>query len=611
MGGSGKTLLVKKVFEGLKSSFDCSAWIPLSQSNKKDELLLTMMKRFFDSTREQIPQEFFTVSLVQLMDKLRGYLQDKRYLIVFDDLWSKDVWESIKYALPNKKHGRIIITTQRGDIAQFCSHNSSVSIFNLQPLSSDNAQELFYKRVFPLTNECPAGLVEWSRKLLNQCEGLPLGVVAIGNILSNTDKTADSWRKLHDSLGSELGTEGSLSSTLDVLSVSYNDLPYYLKYCLLYFSIFPEDYKIKRRKLIRLWVSEGLIKEVIGKSLEEVAEDHLTELIQRKLVLVNETDFDGRAKSCRLHHLLHKIILSKSHEENFCRVSKGPMMSLNERVRRLSMNKTCFNMFQKKFPRARSLFMFGMEMLTHSKLSFIKAASGDEGNMIQALGNMTQLRKLGITDLKEKDGKLLCLSIGNMNNLQSLDVSSINEDEFLDLNSMLNPPKLLQRLCFRGRLQEIPVWISSLHDLVRVRLKWSRLETSPIDALEDLPNLLELQLLDAYDGKDLVFRPGKFKTLEVLELASLNDLEVVKIEKGALSSLVKLVTKQCQRLKMFPRGIEKLSHLREFHLYDMPEKLVNGLQKNGGKFRHLVRHIPIISSYSLESSGYWKVKDLS
>ncbi|XVE91740.1 hypothetical protein REPUB_Repub01dG0037100 [Reevesia pubescens] len=724
MGGSGKTLVIKKVFEGLKSSFDCSAWIPLSKSGKKEELLLTMMKRFFDSTHGRLPPEFVTTSLVQLMDKLRGYLQNKRYIIVFDDLWSKDVWESIKYALPNQNCGRMIITTRRGDIAHLCSHESSVSVYNLQPLSSDNAQELFYKKVFPLSSECPAGLVEWSRKLLNQCEGLPLGIVSIGNLLSNTENTADAWRKLHDSLESELESEGRLSSTSNVLSVSYNDLPYYLKYCLLYFSIFPEDYTVKRRKLIRLWISEGLIKEVVGKSLEEVADDYLKELIQRKLVLVNEMDFDGRAKNCRVHHLLHKIILSKSHEENFCRVSTGREMSFNERARRLSIQKCCSNLLQKNFPRGRSLFMFGVEMLTHSvsqtilsgfnilkvldlegapldkfpdaitnliilkylslrntnirklpksikklqnletldlkqtfvielpktiikleklrhllvyhydtknqanillqgfrtwrrigelvalqKLSFIKA-NGDDG-IIKALGNLTQLRKLGIVDLKEKDGKHLCLSIGNMGNLQSLHVASIKEDEFLDLNAMPTHPKLLQRLYLKGRLEKVPNWVSSLHDLVRIRLKGSKLESNPIDVLQDLPNLLELQLVDAYTGNQLVFPAGKFQTLNILKLGSLNALEFVIMEQGALSSLVKLITKQCQRLKRIPRGIDKLLHLKEFHLYDMPEKLVNGLQKNGGEFRQLVRHIPLISSYSLESSGYWMPKDHS
>ncbi|XP_022733824.1 disease resistance protein RPM1-like isoform X2 [Durio zibethinus] len=677
MGGSGKTLLVKKVFEELKSSFDCSAWIPLSKSNKKEELLLTMMKRFFDSTHGRLPPEFFTTSLIQLMDKLRGYLQNKRYLIVFDDLWSKDVWESIQYALPNQNRGRIIIATRRGDIARLCSHNSSVSVYNLQPLSSDNAQQLFYKKVFPLTNECPKGLVEWSRKLLHQCEGLPLGIVSIGNLLSNTDKTADEWRKLHDSLGSELESE------------------------------------------------EGLIKEVVGKSLEEVAEDYLKELIQRKLVLVNEIDFDGRARNCRVHHLLHKIILSKSHEENFCRVSTGPEMSFNEKVRRLSVHKTCSNMLGKKFSRGRSLFLFGMEMLTHSisqtilsgfsilkvldlegapldkfpnaitrlillkylslkntnirklpksikklqnletldlkqtfvmelpktiikleklrhllvyrydaknqvsillqgckacrriggllslqKLSVIKA-NGDDG-MIKALGNLTQLRKLGIIDLKDGDGKHLCLSIANMNNLQSLHVASITQDEFLDLNAMpATLPKLLQRLSLKGRLKKLPDWVPSLHDLIRIRLKGSKLESNPIDALEDLPNLMELQLLDAYAGNQLVFRPGKFQNLKILELESLIALEFVIMEQGALPSLEKLITRRCQKLKMIPRGIDKLLQLREFHLYDMPEKLVNGLQKNSGEFRQLVRHIPLITSYSLESSGYWKAKDLS
>ncbi|EEF34225.1 Disease resistance protein RPH8A, putative [Ricinus communis] len=638
MAGLGKTLVAKKVYEGTKKSFDCCAWIPISVSQKKEELLWTILKRLFESNDEPIPREYYTISIVQLMDKMRSFLQHRRYIVVFDDLWDKDVWEFIKYALPNRIHSRVIITTRRGDIAHFY-HHDSVGVYNLQPLPLEKAQELFYNKTFQSSGVCPSGLIEWSGKFLKQCEGLPLGIVAISNLLANTEKTADAWRKLHDSLGSELDSNGHLSSVTNVISPSYDDLPYSLKYCLLYFSIFPEEYSIKRRKLIRLWISEGLVKEVMGKTLEEVGEDYLKELIQRSLIVTNEVDFDGQPKTCRVHHLLHKIIFAKSQEENFCGIYIQPGAYLNEKVRRLSIQRSCTNMLHMNYAHCRSFFMSGIlrhllvyrynlksyvtidcaqgfkvcngirRLVALQKLSLIKA-NGDNG-IISELENLTQLRKLGVTGLKEQDGGYLCRSIMNMKNLQSLDLASIHENEYLDLSLIHDPPMLLQRLYLKGQLRNIPDWICSLHDLVRIRLKWSKLDCSPIDALQDRPNLVELQLLDAYTGKKLVFYARKFPSLKILELEKMEALEEVRIRKGSLDNLEKLIIRRCEKIKIVLQGIDRLPHLKELHLYEMPDKFLNGIEKNGGKFRQLVQHIPVIYSFTLDTNGYWKPRDLS
>ncbi|KAJ4845653.1 hypothetical protein Tsubulata_027425 [Turnera subulata] len=57
-----------------------------------------------------------------------------------------------------------------------------------------------------------------------------------------------------------------------VLLLSYNDLPYRLKHCFLYFCLFPEDYEIERERLARLWMAEGFIENVRGLTPEEIAD---------------------------------------------------------------------------------------------------------------------------------------------------------------------------------------------------------------------------------------------------------------------------------------------------------------------------------------------------
>ncbi|KAJ9707844.1 hypothetical protein PVL29_000089 [Vitis rotundifolia] len=483
-------------------------------------------------------------------------------------------------ALPVNRNSRIIITTRRGDIA------NSIHIHKLQPLSPQRAEQLFYKELaFSKNGRCPSGLEEMSKSILQKCDGLPLGIVEISRFLSTKPQTPNEWRKLHNSLESELSS-GGLSYLMEVLSASYSDLPYHLKYCFLYMSIFPENSPVNRGRLIRLWIAEGFVTEKASKTVEEVGEEYLNELIDRSLMKVNEMDFDGRPKNVGVHSLMMKMILSVSHEENFCTVYTGPEGNFTAKTRRLSIQKKDIDMPQ-DLPRLQTFIsssggrvkigsnlkllkehpnslrnlrhletldlkqtlvtkvpkaVLQLEKLRHllvyrynmesvlpfdivqgfkapkrisalknlQKLSFVKASGqhrmSRQHRMIQGLENLTQLRKLGIVELAKEDGTSLCHAIGKMENLHSLNVTSLNMEVPLELDAMTNPPPLLQRLYLKGPLERSPQWVSSLHDPVRISLKWSSLtRDNPIEALQDLQNLVELQLLDAYTGTQLVF----------------------------------------------------------------------------------------------------------
>ncbi|KAM2500194.1 hypothetical protein PS1_042253 [Malus domestica] len=81
-----------------------------------------------------------------------------------------------------------------------------------------------------------------------------------------------------------------------------------------------------------------------------------------------------------------------------------------------------------------------------------------------------------------------------MNHLESLDLNAISEDEVLDLESISTPPEFIRSLYLRGRLEQLPSWISNLQHLVRLRIYLSRLRDSPLKALQNLPNLSDLRL---------------------------------------------------------------------------------------------------------------------
>ncbi|KAG5585123.1 hypothetical protein H5410_045557 [Solanum commersonii] len=82
------------------------------------------------------------------------------------------------------------------------------------------------------------------------------------------------------------------------MALSYHHLPSHLKPCFLYFAIFPEDELIFVDKIVKLWVVEGFLKVEEMKTIKEVAETCLNELIDRNLISINNYSFDGKIESC-------------------------------------------------------------------------------------------------------------------------------------------------------------------------------------------------------------------------------------------------------------------------------------------------------------------------
>ena len=86
--------------------------------------------------------------------------------------------------------------------------------------------------------------------IVKKCDGLPVAIVVIGGLLSTKENVPFEWKKLHDSLSSELECNPNITSITKIFSFSYHDLPCHLKSCYLYFGIFPEDYSIASERLL-------------------------------------------------------------------------------------------------------------------------------------------------------------------------------------------------------------------------------------------------------------------------------------------------------------------------------------------------------------------------
>ncbi|KAJ7982390.1 Disease resistance protein [Quillaja saponaria] len=341
MGGLGKTTLARKICNNndVKNHFQCKAWVNVSEDYRGRELILNLL-RCVTST---IPEELLAKSSAEeLKLKLCECLRGKRYLVVLDDIWKTDDWDDIKCAFPDDHNGsRIVITTRHKDVANHANSSlaSATEPYLLPFLNKEESWELFSKKVFKGA-ECPPELEIIGRSIAEGCHGLPLSLVVIAGLLSKQDKSVRVWDKLVGNINWYLAKDKSLC--MDILALSYNNLPRPLKPCFLYFGIFPEDFEIPVRTLIRLWIAEGFIRETgpVTRIPEEVAEDYLEELIDRSLIQVASTRSDGGVKKCRIHDLLRDLCIREGKEDKLfevCSTSVNNETLPNYR-RRLSIN---------------------------------------------------------------------------------------------------------------------------------------------------------------------------------------------------------------------------------------------------------------------------------
>ncbi|KAL7188114.1 hypothetical protein ACSBR1_038052 [Camellia fascicularis] len=138
---------------------------------------------------------------------------------------------------------------------------------------------------------------------------------------------------LYRSLGAELDGNDKLESMKKALSLSYNDLPYYLKNCFLYLSIFLEDKQIYCKIVIRLQTVKGFVNAIEGKTIKEVANGYLGELFNKSLIQVAKRYLDGRLFHFHVHGVMHEIIVSKAREKNIGPMDSLPIASLHELFR--------------------------------------------------------------------------------------------------------------------------------------------------------------------------------------------------------------------------------------------------------------------------------------
>ncbi|KAL6641741.1 hypothetical protein ACP70R_019922 [Stipagrostis hirtigluma subsp. patula] len=280
-GGMGKTTLAQLIRQddAVTKHFEIVIFACVSTSFDAK----TIIHKALESATLITPDVNTLEALQRILEKK---LNSKRFLLVLDDVWDDkniDQWEKLSAPLrAGKKGSKILLTTRMQSVADLASNamGGRHECLALQGLRQDENVELFNCHAFPhgcfqdYTVLQPIG-----EQIAKNVRGCPLVTKVVASHLKG--KKFRYWNNfLHQRLEH---FEGSADDIMNVLKLSYYDLPIEMQNCFRYCSIFPQDYAFNRDELVEMWVSSGLISQVAvgSESLVDIGEQYLDQLIRK------------------------------------------------------------------------------------------------------------------------------------------------------------------------------------------------------------------------------------------------------------------------------------------------------------------------------------------
>ncbi|CAL4993797.1 unnamed protein product [Urochloa decumbens] len=482
IGGLGKTTLANSVYQRLKGGFQCHAFVSIS--------LKPDIKKIFCSMLRQVSQKEYhnaeAWNHTELIDEIRHFLDKNRYIIVIDDLWEHLAWTNIKCALPDNNIGsRVLVTTRNVDVAKLSCSPINDTMYELDPLSYENSKRLFCKRVFHEDEEIHSELEEVTHKTLTKCGGVPLAIITTASLLaSKPNKTKYEWYRVYKSMGSGLENDKTMKNMREILYLSYGHLPSYLKPCLLYLSMFPEDHLIQRYTLLETWVAEGFVDEKHGNDLYDLGNSYFDELVNRSMILPVNFNGSGIATGCRVHDMILDLIISLSARENFAiTFSEGSkLISPVCKVRRLSLQGSKVDSHNEESKEEEVIITTSTMAMFHVR-SLI--AFGEISQWMPPLAKFSVLRVLDLEQFPCKN--MHAKDLGNLHHLRFLKLGGELDIELLEEIGNL---KLLKTLYLRNAsIKELPASICRL-----AKLEYLEVPTG-VNFLDGIGNLMSLRQL--------------------------------------------------------------------------------------------------------------------
>ncbi|PHU16929.1 hypothetical protein BC332_12624 [Capsicum chinense] len=137
MGGIDKTTLARKAYDhsAIRYHFDILHWVTISQEFRGRNVMLEAIRCISMQRNNVNENDYDKMDESELANLVQKNLKGPRYLVVVDDILSRDVWDNIRGIFPNfNNRSRILLTTRETEVAMYANTSipHKMNLLNLE-----------------------------------------------------------------------------------------------------------------------------------------------------------------------------------------------------------------------------------------------------------------------------------------------------------------------------------------------------------------------------------------------------------------------------------------------------------------------------------------------
>ncbi|KAI9088286.1 hypothetical protein K1719_030007 [Acacia pycnantha] len=504
LGGTGKTSMAREVCHKLmKESKLIDKFIFLVVSKPPDfKNIRVELAKSLDLNLDKVKEEELSNTILCKITNM-----DEKLLIILDDVWEEfDFTE--KLGIPSRHHHKgctLLITTRSLHVCREMERQTITEMkcqtIQLQILTNKEALNLFEKHAS--LNNSFRGLKGMPQKIVKYCGGVPIAIVALARALKN--KPISVWKDALKTL-EDGGLVRNSKEAYKCLKLSYDNLESQkAKELLLISSLFPEDFEIPIKTLIKIGIGLVSFKENDKYHAIRSEDVHkaLMELIHSSLLLYDK-------EACvKMHDLVREVGLL---------IGENDIQSLVDLDKPTKGNLRYIFWKSDKFP----------DEIDGNKLEYLSIFLHDsEGFNVKDtfFKEMTSLKVLILAN--DKIGSALSL-MNSLQPLKSVQTVILRSMELGDISVLGNLLTLINLWFYDCSILEFPKGFLKLKKLSSLEVEKCEIKrNNPFEVIEMCSQLEELTFVDNEcddEAKDAISHNGSPLTLHRYCISSEDDL---------------------------------------------------------------------------------------